>query len=212
MIRLLRALLKILDPPTDLSVSEQNAGCGSGSCGCKPPDFPLPAFLARGWEKLNSKHFSGAMTDFDEAIKEDRHDPRPYYGRGLAKAALCEHAEAVIDFDESHRRNTRQADVLSSRGYSHLQLGNLDAALSDFTKAARLEPNDAYSLISRAACLMDLGSLDQADEDLQEAMHVIDFQDDESLEDEFRDAAELPVIEEVDTTELAQWTGASWGY
>jgi Flp pilus assembly protein TadD len=76
----------------------------------------------------------------------------------------------------------------------------------------RLDPNDAHSLVSRAACLMDLGSLDQAEEDLLEAMNIIDFEDDESIDEEFHELAKLPVVEEVDTTELTQWRGDCRGY
>jgi len=213
MIRLLRALLKTLDPPAGASHPEQQASCSSGGgCGCRPAEFPPSPLVASGWEKLNEQRYREAMADFDQAISEDQNDPTPFYGRGLAKAGFGDHADAILDFNEAYRRNTTQSQVLSSRGHSHWTMGNFEAALADFTRAVRLDPNDAYSSVSRAGCLLELGSLDQADEGLEEALDLIDFRDDASLEEGFRDGSPLPVIDEVDVTELTQWRGDCRGY
>ena len=65
------------------------------------PDY-ITAYNNRGYTKNKLGDYTGAVADFDEAIKLNLHNAGVYNNRGDAKRKLEDYSGAIADFDEGN--------------------------------------------------------------------------------------------------------------
>jgi lipoprotein NlpI len=108
--------------------------------------FPLAAaqtvdeLLERAAAALEKGRPEEARTLAGQAVARDPKSARAYYLRGLAHAALRQHAEAVADFDRTVALQPRAAEAYQRRGGEHFKLGQIEKSIADFDKFLELRP------------------------------------------------------------------------
>jgi serine/threonine protein kinase/tetratricopeptide (TPR) repeat protein len=69
-------------------------------------------YLHRGWAYYFADAYKPALSDFDEAVRRDPHDPDAHIGRGLARAMLGGYRDAVRDAGAALRRKPRTPEMM----------------------------------------------------------------------------------------------------
>jgi tetratricopeptide (TPR) repeat protein len=82
-----------------------------------------------------------AMSDVNEAIKLNRHDPGARYARGLLKLKEGLDREAVQDFSAAIMLNPSNGYAYNERGKAYTRLKQYDLAIRDFDEAIKLMPH-----------------------------------------------------------------------
>jgi tetratricopeptide (TPR) repeat protein len=96
----------------------------------------------RGILHLRRGAVEAAITDFDQAIAMDPHQPEAYLNKGAALLRRENAAEAMNLFTMALERNTtRPALAHYGRGIANETLGNLSAAYRDYSAASRIAPD-----------------------------------------------------------------------
>lgn len=113
-----------------------------------------------------------AVSEFDEAIRENPRYDLAYWERGNAYDTLGKHQEALKDFDQAIRLNRQQADYYNTRGCAYLELNQPQSALRDFDEAVRLIPQDPMNYLNRGTVHDDLEQYQMAIDDAGEAIRL----------------------------------------
>ena len=92
--------------------------------------------------------FSGAILDYNEAIKLNPESAEAYYNRGVSKGRLQEHQSSIEDFTQAMNYKMNYAEAIFNRGVSYLALDQKDAACADFSKASQLGFYKAFEVIA----------------------------------------------------------------
>jgi hypothetical protein len=80
-------------------------------------------FTSRGTAYVFKRDFSGAISDFTEAIRLNPRFSFAFYGRGMAYSFIKEYGLSIADFDEAVRLNPRDAMAFSERGGTYRAMG-----------------------------------------------------------------------------------------
>lgn len=102
-----------------------------------------------GTEKLNTKLYSEAVSNYSEAIRLNDYPSHFYNQRGVAKGEMNDFAGALEDFNKAIDKNTTNQIYFSNRGWINVELGNYSAAISDFNCAISLHPENGTNYYDR---------------------------------------------------------------
>lgn len=91
--------------------------------------------LYMGIDKAEKGFDTGAMPDYDEAIRYNSKNSEAYRMRAKSKCNLGRYHEAIVDYDEAINLDSSFARAFRNRGVSMLYLGEIEKAMSDFCKA-----------------------------------------------------------------------------
>jgi tetratricopeptide (TPR) repeat protein len=130
------------------------------------------AFTNRGWTRQLAGDPSGAMADYDEALRLRPHYPLALNDRGYARQMQRDLAGAIADYTQAVAEDPRYAEAVYNRGTAHHDGGNLQAALADYTQAIALDPSDPRFPNNRGLVRRDLGDTAGAREDFRRALEV----------------------------------------
>ena len=177
-----------------------------------------------GLKKLQQENYSGALKDFDQAIRIDSGNPYAYYSRGMTKFALERYSEALQDLQtalrlaekvgdtklktdvesaiETVRKHKKQEETEQSLqltvngGEKYLQ-ENYSGALKDFDQAIRMNPENHDAYYFRGRTKIALGRDSEALQDLQTALRLAEKVGDTKLK-----TNAMSLIESLVTTAL----------
>jgi len=106
------------------------------SAGFAKPAMP---YFQKGQAKYFAGDFSGAIEDYNKAIKLDpKGVPMFYLFRGNAKGNLDDYSGALKDYNTAIKLNPKYAFVFYMRGLAKSKLGDDQGAQKDLSKAESL--------------------------------------------------------------------------
>ena len=106
-------------------------------------------YFDRGYDKIQSKDYYGAISDYTKAIEINPNDELSYYNRGFAKFSLKDYYGTIDDLTKAIELDPNYADAYFVRGNSKMALEDNYGAISDYTKAIELNPNYAKAYLNR---------------------------------------------------------------
>lgn len=103
---------------------------------------------------------------------ERRPSSATFYERGLARAALSDHAGAVEDFTRAIELDPANHEARNERGTAFRRLGRLENARADFDAVIAAGVKHAAARTNRALVLLELGEVDGALADARAALEI----------------------------------------
>ncbi|BAY24769.1 TPR repeat-containing protein [Calothrix sp. NIES-2100] len=118
-----------------------------------PPENNSKAanFLKRGIERFQSKDYSGAIEDFNQALKLEPKNVSAYVGRGAAKMLLEQFQAAKTDFDAALQITPDIPYAHYFRGFTNYALKDKPAAIADLRKASILFQKEGNQELAQKA-------------------------------------------------------------
>ncbi len=115
---------------------------------------------------------TGAIKDYDEAIRLRPQFPEAFNNRGIAKFALGKHAEAIKDYDAAIRLRPQDPEAFNNRGNAKLALDDHAGAIEDHDEAIRLRSDYPEAFNNRGNAKHALGDHAGAIGDYNEAIRL----------------------------------------
>jgi uncharacterized caspase-like protein/Tfp pilus assembly protein PilF len=141
--------------------------------GAGPPKArTAPSALAEADRKANLSDITGAIADYDEAIRLDPKLARAFWGRGISYTWKDDDTRAIADFDEAIRLNPKLAGVFFERGKAHARKGDDARAIADLDEALRIDPKFTGAFFERGKAHARKGDDARAIADLDEAIRL----------------------------------------
>jgi tetratricopeptide (TPR) repeat protein len=101
--------------------------------------------LKDGLLKCKLRDYRGAVTIFNQALKNNPSNADAFYYRGVAKTELRDYKSAVADFTRAIELNPGKVDAYYERGLARKRLGDYAGARADFAKAKEIKPGSSSS-------------------------------------------------------------------
>lgn len=125
---------------------------------------------SRGVEKATREDRTGAIEDYNQAIRFNPNDAEAYYKRGNVNYDLGKLKEAKEDYSQALRLNPNHANAYYNRGLANYDLHEYQAAVEDYTEAIRINPNDGEAYYKRGMANFELREYQAAIEDCTRAI------------------------------------------
>jgi tetratricopeptide (TPR) repeat protein len=119
---------------------------------CQSEDLKALVYYRNGCDKIFSKNYTGAITEFTWAIKRDSVFIQAYENRGVAKYYLENYQGAVADFDKALEINPYDYSTFGRRGWAKFHLQDCRGAIDDFSRAIEgdRDPSQYYNIRGQA--------------------------------------------------------------
>jgi tetratricopeptide (TPR) repeat protein len=114
-----------------------------------------------------------AIEDFDQSIKLDPTNAKPFNNRGVAYLRKGEYDLAIKDLDEAIGLNRNYGGAFANRAQAYLKTDKFDRAARDYDEAIRLQPDLEAAWNGRCWTRAILGSLQAALEDCNRALQSV---------------------------------------
>jgi tetratricopeptide (TPR) repeat protein len=108
-------------------------------------------YLKRAIERFQGKDYSGAIDDFNQALKLEPKNTSAYVGRGAAKFLLEQFQAAKTDFDTALEITPDIAYAHYFRGFTNYALKDKAAAIADLRKASTLFQKEGNQELAQKA-------------------------------------------------------------
>ena len=115
----------------------------------KNSNMSVEEYINRGIERENSKDYSGAISDFTNAIRIKPDYGFAYFYRGYSKAELKDYYGAISDYTKGIEIDPNNTGAYYNRGIEKDNLKDYYGAIVDYTKAIELDPNYAKAYTNR---------------------------------------------------------------
>ncbi|WP_017720646.1 serine/threonine-protein kinase [Kamptonema formosum] len=125
---------------------------------------------SRGVEKATRGDRTGAIEDYNQAIRFNPNDAEAYYKRGNVNYDAGKLKEAKEDYSQALRLNPNFANAYYNRGLANYDLKEYQAAVDDYTEALRINPNDGEAYYKRGLAHLELREYPAAIEDCTRAI------------------------------------------
>jgi tetratricopeptide (TPR) repeat protein len=143
----------------DLQTAETELGISISLAGETPAPLASPApvsgtptakdYFNKGWTKMHQSDWSGAVVEFDQAIKLDPKDIEAYFERGASKLMLKDRSGGMADYNQALQIDPKNIAAYLKRGEAN-QMSDPKAAVADYNQVVALDPKnkDAYEGIA----------------------------------------------------------------
>lgn len=108
------------------------------------------ALLEQGLEKNSKSDWTGAITDFTNAITQDPKNVLVYYYRAIARNNIKDYRGAIADYSKAIyliKEDSIIAAAYYGRGESYYSIGNRSNACMDFNKASGFGHQEATTAV-----------------------------------------------------------------
>ncbi len=137
------------------------------------PGSEVDRLTASGLGRFSQGEFTGAVTDFTNAIKVNPKRGGLHLQRGLCYLELEKFDLALADFDQAHELDKgNKTAILVCRGRALAGLKKFDLSLADLSEAIQDDPKFGLAFISRADTYLSMGQDDKALADLEQALQI----------------------------------------
>lgn len=116
----------------------------SFACYSQTKDKKAKEYYDNGCDKVFKKDFTGAITDFSDAIRHDSGFIQAYENRGVARFYLKDNMGAIADYTKALEINPNDYNTHGRRGVAKFYLQEYREAIADFNKAIEGNRNDAH--------------------------------------------------------------------
>ena len=114
-------------------------------------------YVKKGDRKLLIDDYSGALTDYTQAIMLRPEFADAYFNRGRAKQGLGDYQGAIADYSKAVDLEPAHAKHYCFRGGIKSDHNDYHGGIGDFTKAVELDPNYAMAYFNRAMAFLGIG-------------------------------------------------------
>ena len=159
----------------------------------------LAGYSNRAMAKAQAGDFSGAVSDFSQAIELNPDDARLYLNRGFVRrgwgeirlreiehdsgrnkdgtieldgVAKSRFKDAIDDFNKAIKLDRNIPLVFEHRGEAKRLLGDLDGAIEDYNLQIQVKPDSATAYNNRATAYKDKGDTTKALQDYTRAIEL----------------------------------------
>jgi tetratricopeptide (TPR) repeat protein len=132
------------------------------------PKLPY-SYAERGLLRLNAGNYTGALSDYNEAIKLEPDNNDYYLNRGLVKERAKDFTGALADYKQVITLKPEYEKGWLSHGNVMVKLNRFKEAVEDYTAAITYYPEYGLAFYNRAQALHRLGKLVEACNDLKKA-------------------------------------------
>lgn len=98
----------------------------------------VETYMKRGFDRLESKDYQGAIEDFNQILKIEPNNAYAYVGRGLGNFSLEDYQAAKTDFDKALEITPDIAYAYYFRGFTNVALKDKQGAIADLQKSFTL--------------------------------------------------------------------------
>ena len=131
-------------------------------------------YLDRGYQKINSRDYYGAVADFSKAIELDPDNASLNYdGRGLAKYLLKDYKGSINDFSKAIELDPNNFRAYGNRGNAKKSSKDYYGAINDYSKVVESDDADPklieLTFTMRAIAKSNLGDRNGACADMRKA-------------------------------------------
>ena len=117
------------------------------------------AYNNRGNAYAEKGDYDRAVQDFDQSIKLNPTNAKPFNNSGVAYLKKGEYDLAIKNLDEAIRLNPNYVKAFVNRAETYLKKNEYDRAARDYDEAIRLEPNSEAAWNGRCWTRAILGSV-----------------------------------------------------
>jgi len=130
------------------------------------------AYNNRGHARQDSGDVSGALADYDTAVRLNPAYADAYASRGNARDTTGDRDGALTDYTIALRLDPTLSVVYNNRGITRQAKGDLPGALTDYNQALRLDPEYAHAYYNRGTVRQAQGDADGALADFTSAIGI----------------------------------------
>ena len=147
-----------------------------------PPTYNLlvSSYSKRSLQRIDSRDFSGAIEDINEALKIKPNVGTLYILRAISQNNITNYSDAINDYEKAFSINSKLYNEHSNklglayynRGLEFNKKGNFSRAIDDFDKTIKIKPDfsDAYN--DRAISKLQIKDVDGACKDINQAFSM----------------------------------------
>lgn len=130
------------------------------------------AYFNRGYAKMRTNDFDGAITDFNKAIEINPKNSRVYYSRGVAKENKNDFDGSIVDYNKAIELDPKFIWAYENRGIKKSLKNDFDGAIADFNRTIELDPKKATAYLNRGLAKLDKFDYDEAIIDFDKAIDL----------------------------------------
>lgn len=134
----------------------------------KNPKEPY-SYAQRGFIKLNTKDYAGAIEDYTQALKLDPQEVDYWFDRAIAKEKSKDSNGALADYSQAIKVKENTEKVWLNRGNLLSSLGRTKEAIEDYSVAIRYNPQYEHAYYNRALAHHKMANPKEACNDLLQA-------------------------------------------
>lgn len=129
----------------------------------------LDPYLERAYYRLLKKNYSGALEDYNMAVRLNRLDPEIWLNRGVTKEKLYDITGAYRDYTEAIELDNTFVKAWVNRGNILAAQKKYNEAIEDYSAAITYQPNYGVAYYNRAIAYYRLNKMKEACDDLKKA-------------------------------------------
>jgi len=133
-------------------------------------DPEMEYYKNRGLMFIETRNYSSALKDFNEALLFDSTNSTLYFNRGYTQALSGNYESAIKDYSKAISYDSTNAKVFVNRGDLWSGVEEHQKAIFDFTSAISLNNRDELAYFNRAKEFAKIGMIDQATDDYSKAI------------------------------------------
>jgi tetratricopeptide (TPR) repeat protein len=126
-------------------------------------------FVNRGYYRFMSGNYSGALSDYNQAIRLNNADPEVWLNRGLVNEKLHNLKGALADYTQAIELKEDLVKAWLNRGNVYMKQELYTDAIEDYSAAIIYQPNYGHAYFNRAIALYKKKLHEEACVDLQRA-------------------------------------------
>ncbi len=130
------------------------------------------SYEERGYLRMKSKNWKGALTDFNDAILLAPAEPDNWLNRGITKEKLKDFNGAMTDYTQAIKLKIDYERAWLNRGNLLVKLNRIKEALEDYSLAITYYPDYGLAFYNRALAHHKMGKLKEACADLLQAQKL----------------------------------------
>jgi tetratricopeptide (TPR) repeat protein len=128
--------------------------------------------VGRARALIEQGKFAAAITELDQAVKQDPQFAFAFAWRGTAKSRMGQFSEAMPDLNEALRLDPRNVLALVQRGYGFFLLRDNGKALADLNAAGEIDASAPGPYAFRGLVYSDMGEQERALTELNKALKL----------------------------------------
>lgn len=129
-------------------------------------------FVTSGNAKFSAKDYSGAITDYTNAIELNSDSTQPFIKRGECYFELKKYNEAITEYNKALKLKSDTILILFNRGLAYNANENFKEAFADLTFVIRNSVNNYEAYMQRAIACEGMQNVRSAIFDYSEAIRI----------------------------------------